>query len=119
MKDFRTLQVWERSHTLTLKIYKVTQDFPKQEVYGLTSQLRRSASSIPTNIAEGCGRKGDAELCRFLHIAAGSASEVEYQVFIAHDLGYIDAATYESLNSEINQVKRMLNTFSQKLRANS
>ena len=119
MKDFRTLQVWQRSHQLTLDIYKVTQVFPREEAYGLTSQMRRSSASIPTNIAEGCGRNGDAELCRFLHIAAGSASELEYQLILAHDLNYLDSAKFEQLNQDVNLIKRMLNVFSQKLKANS
>lgn len=119
MKDFRTLQVWQKSHALTLAIYKATQSFPQQENYGLISQMRRSASSIPTNIAEGCGRNGDAELCRFLHIAAGSASELEYQLILSRDLGYLDTPLFERLNQDVNLIKRMLNVFSQKLKANS
>ncbi|MFC1508842.1 four helix bundle protein [Candidatus Omnitrophota bacterium] len=78
MKDFRQLEVWKRSHELTLKIYKLTKSFPKEELYGVTSQIRRAALSIPTNIAEGCGRKGDVELSRFLVISLGSASELDY-----------------------------------------
>jgi four helix bundle protein len=78
MKDFRTLTVWQKAHQLTLAVYKATRGFPKEEMYGLTSQVRRASSSIPANIAEGCGRDGDAELARFFQIAMGSASELEY-----------------------------------------
>ena len=89
MKDFRKLKVWKRAHELVLEIYKITHQFPKEELYGLTNQIRRSSSSIPTNIAEGCGRAGDTEFHRFLIIAMGSASELEYQAVLAHDLGYL------------------------------
>jgi four helix bundle protein len=86
MRDFRNLQVWEKAHALALSVYKATVSFPKEELYGLTSQIRRSSTSIPTNIAEGCGRNGDAELARFMSIGMGSASELEYQLLLAHDL---------------------------------
>lgn len=86
MKDFRKLKVWEKSHQLTLAIYENTSSFPQSELYGLTSQIRRSAYSIPTNIAEGSGRGSDAELARFLTIAMGSASELEYQLQLACEL---------------------------------
>jgi len=79
VKDFRKLAVWEKAHRLTLDMYKATASFPKDELYGLTSQVRRASISIPANIAEGCGRNGDVELARFLQIAMGSASELEYQ----------------------------------------
>ena len=87
-------------------------------MYGVTSQLRRSCASIPTNIAEGCGRSGDAELGRFLQIAMGSASETEYHLILANELGYLNSNDYESLNGELTEIKRMLNAFIQKLRAN-
>lgn len=119
MKDFNQLKVWEKAHTLVLKIYKTTKSFPEDEKFGLTSQLRRAAASIPTNISEGCGRNGDKELARFLSIAAGSASEVEYQLLLAYDLAYIKKETYSGYHSEINEIKRMLNSFIQKLNANS
>ena len=82
MKDYRELKVWERSHQLALAVYKVTTTFPKDELYGLTSQIRRACASIPANIAEGCGRSGDAELARFLQIAMGSASELDYHLYL-------------------------------------
>lgn len=119
MKDFRELKVWERSHQLTLAVYKTTAMLPKEEQYGLTSQIRRACSSIPANIAEGCGRNGDAELARFLQIAMGSASELDYHLLLARDLNFMNSREYEQLASELSEVKRMLNTFIQKLRANS
>lgn len=115
MQDFRKLQVWEKAHQLTLAIYKVTNGFPKEELYGLTSQMRRSSASIPTNIAEGCGRNGNSELGRFLHIAAGSGSELEYQLILACDLGYLFTPDYEVLSRELVEIKRMLNTLIQKV----
>lgn len=119
MKDFKTLQVWQRSHQLTLAVYRSTVDFPRDELYSLTSQMRRAASSIPANIAEGCGRFGDAELARFMQIAMGSASELEYHLLLAHDLGFLTSPIYNQLDQELAEVKRMLNAFLQKLRANS
>ena len=86
MKDFRQLKVWERAHQLTLAVYRATTTFPRDETYGLSSQIRRAASSIPSNIAEGCGRDGDAELSRFCQMARGSASELEYQLLLARVL---------------------------------
>ena len=111
MKDFRNLQVWEKAHALTLDIYKNTASFPKEEMYGLTSQIRRASVSIPSNIAEGCGRDGDAELKRFLLISMGSASEVEYQLLLAHDLTFLNNDVYNQLNSRVVEIKRMLASF--------
>ena len=108
MKDFRELKVWEKAHQLTLAVYQATTAFPKEELFGLTSQMRRSAASIPTNIAEGCGRGSDDDFRRFLQIAMGSASELEYQLLLAHDLGYFDAAEHNRLSSAVVEVKRML-----------
>jgi four helix bundle protein len=119
VKDFRSLKAWGKSHELTLRVYSATKSFPRDEAFGLTSQLRRACSSIPANIAEGCGRSGDAELARFLSIAAGSASEVEYHLLLAHDLNYLRQDEYEQLNTEVNELKRMLTAFINKLKANS
>ena len=94
MKDFRQLKVWEKSHQLALAIYKATKEFPKEELYGLTSQIRRSSMSIPTNIAEGCGRNTDADFARFLQMAMGSASETEYQLILARDLEFLPKDSY-------------------------
>ena len=117
MRDFRKLQVWEKAHALTLAVYRVTAPFPKAELYGLTSQIRRASSSIPANIAEGCGRDGDAELRRFMQIAMGSASELEYHLLLAHDLGFLPDASYAVLERDVTEVKRMLTSFIQKLKA--
>jgi four helix bundle protein len=119
MRDFRDLNVWEKAHRLTLQVYRITKNFPSDERFGLTVQLRRASASVPTNIAEGCGRDSERELARFMSIAAGSASEVEYQILLACDLNYIQDETYRELNQQVNDVKRMLNSFIQKLTANS
>ena len=119
MKDFKSLKTWNRAHELTLRVYSATKSFPRDEAFGLTSQLRRACASVPANIAEGCGRSGDAELARFLVIAAGSASEVEYHLLLAHDLNYLNDTEYAQLDGEINELKRMLTAFIQKLKANS
>ena len=119
MRDFRTLQVWEKAHELTLAVYRMTTAFPKEELFGLTSQIRRASSSIPANIAEGCGRNGDAEFKRFLQIAMGSASELEYHLLLAHDLGYVDDERYHHLEQNVTEVKRMLTGFIHRLKADS
>jgi len=119
MRDFRELKVWEKAHLLTLQVYGSTKNFPSDERFGLTVQLRRAAASVPTNIAEGCGRESEREIARFMRIAAGSASEVEYQMLLASDLKYIQDETYGELNHQVNEVKRMLNSYIQKLTANS
>ena len=108
MQDFRNLDVWRKSHELTLKVYKSTSQFPHEEMYGLTSQIRRACASIPTNIAEGSGRESPADFARFLQIAVGSASETEYLILLTHELKYITAAQYTELMGATTQVKRML-----------
>jgi len=118
MKDFRQLKVWERSHQLALTIYKATKEFPKEELYGLTSQIRRSSMSIPTNIAEGCGRFTDPDFARFVQIAMGSASETEYQLILARDLEFLPNDSYEKLQNDVEEVKRMLASLLKTLRAN-
>src|SRR2546428_6160288 len=115
MKDFRKLQVWEKAHQLALTLYHVTASFPRDETYGLVSQIRRAASSIPSNIAEDCGRDGDAELARFCIIARGSASELEYQLLLAQDLKLLQPTSYEELSQETVEIKRMLTVLVQKL----
>jgi four helix bundle protein len=89
MEDFKNLRVWAKAHELTLSVYQRTRDFPKEEMYGLTSQMRRSAASVGANIAEGCGRRSDGEMRRFLQIARGSASELEYHLLLAKDLRFL------------------------------
>jgi four helix bundle protein len=117
MKDFRQLKVWEKAHQVALAIYKATKEFPKEELYGLTSQIRRASMSIPTNISEGCGRNTDAEFARFLQIAMGSASETEYQLLLSHDLGFLNKEQYDKLNIDVTEVKRMLASLLKTLRA--
>ena len=119
MKDFRELKVWEKAHKLALEVYKVTAGFPRDELYGLTSQIRRASTSIPANIAEGCGRSGDAELARFFRIAMGSASELEYHLLLACDLNFLNRSDYDPLGSDVTEVKRMLASFIQKLTTES
>jgi four helix bundle protein len=101
---------------LTLTVYGATRAFPKDETYGLTNQLRRAAASVPANIAEGCGRNGDAELARFLDIAMGSVTELDSHLILARDLGYLPPAQYEHLAAEVDGVSRMLATFIARLR---
>jgi four helix bundle protein len=115
VRDFKQLKVWQKAHDLVLKIYRHTREFPSEERFGLTAHLLKSAVSVPSNIAEGCGREGDKELARFLSIAAGSASETEYQLLLAHDLGYLHPQDHQDLDTQLNEVKRMLNAFIQRL----
>lgn len=119
MQDFRKMKVWGRSHSLTLEVYALSRRFPKEELFGLTSQMRRSAASIPTNIAEGCGRSSDADFCRFLAIAMGSASELEYQILLVRDLGYVVPADCQGAIESVTEVRKMLNSLIQKLKAKS
>ncbi len=108
MKNFRDLQVWHKAHSLTLASYRVTSTFPKQEMYGLTSQMRRCAASVAANIAEGCGKRGNGEFYRFLNIALGSASELEYHFLLARDLNFFSEESYKYLNNSVVEIKRML-----------
>jgi four helix bundle protein len=119
MKDFRQLKVWEKSHALALAVYRATATFPREELYALTSHLRRAASSIPSNIAEGCGRYGDAEFARFCALAAGSASELEYQLLLALDLKLLDRHRYEDLSGQVVEIQRLLTVLIRKLTADA
>ena len=116
-RDFRGLNAWRKSHELATDVYKATSGFPPSEQYGLTSQIRRSAVSIPSNIAEGCGRGGDAELARFFQIALGSASELEYQLMLARELRYLSHDDHERLSSKVIEVKKMLTAFIRRIRS--
>ena len=118
MRDFRELKVWQRAHQLALSVCKNTRSFPKDEVYGLTGQMRRACTSIPANIAEGGGRGTDPEMVRFLRIAMGSAAELEYLLLLARDLGYLNGTIHDHMASEVMQVRRMLTSFIQRLKAN-
>lgn len=110
MQDFRNLDVWRRGHALTLEVYRQSAAFPREETYGLRGQVRRSSSSIPTNIAEGCGCASNAEYARFLGIAFRSAIELEYQLLLARDLGYWDDLIHRPLTDETVELKKMLAT---------
>ena len=118
-RDFRELKVWDKAHQLTLEVYKATTSFPREELYGLTSQMRRSSASIAANIAEGCGRGSTAELSRYLQMALGSASELEYHLLLARDLKILHTTAYELLDPRVTEVKRMLASFIQKLTTES
>lgn len=115
MRDFRELKVWQKAHGLTLAVYKATACFPKVELYGLTAQMRRASVSISANISEGAGKNSRADFARFLQISLGSASEVEYELLLARDLGYLDRVGYEKLAEQTVEVKRMLTGFIQYL----
>jgi four helix bundle protein len=117
VQDFRNLKVWEKAHALTLDVYKASKSFPREEMYGLTSQIRRASVSIGSNIAEGAWRKGDTDFARFLQMAAGSASEVEYHLLLARDLELLKTVDCQRLSEEVVEVKRMLAALMQKLRA--
>ena len=116
MKDFRRLQVWESAHRLTLGVYEATAGFPREERFGLSAQLRRASASIPSNIAEGCGRSGNREFARYLQVGMGSAREVEYQLLLARDLGYLEAGRYAELETMITSVEKMLRSLIRKVR---
>jgi four helix bundle protein len=116
MQEYRDLKVWQRAHQVALRIYKVSASFPDQERFGVTSQVRRAVVSIPANIAEGSRRGSDADFARFLQIAIGSSSEVDYLLLLARDLGYIGGQEYEAAATEVQEVGRMLNGLLSRLR---
>jgi four helix bundle protein len=117
MEDFKDLKVWTKAHELTLAVYRRTRVFPREEMYGLTSQLRRAAASIGANIAEGCGRRSDGEMKRFLQIARGSASELEYHFLLARDLQLLDNDEFKNLEGKVLEVQRILASLVQRLQA--
>ena len=116
MEDFKDLRVWVKAHDLTLAVYQKTRVFPREEMYGLTSQLRRAAVSVGANIAEGCGRRSDGEMRRFIQIARGSANEVEYHLLLAKDLDLLSAEDHEDLRIKILEIQRMLAALVQSLK---
>lgn len=116
MQDFKKLNVWEKAHASALAFYQITKVFPKDEIYGLTSQIRRASVSIPANIAEGCGRKSSAEFGQFLQISLGSTTELEYHLLLARDLKYLDIKDYEHLNSQVIEIRKMLISFIQTIK---
>lgn len=117
MQNYKELKVWEKSHQLVLEIYQVTAKFPKEEVFGLTSQLRRAAASIPANIAEGCGKNTQLDLAKFLNISLGSANEIDYFLLLCKDLKYISETEFLELEDRINAVKAMLINLITKVRS--
>ncbi len=116
MQNYKELKVWDKAHQLTLKVYQLTKLFPKEEIYGLTSQVRRSASSIPANIAEGYGKKSQLELAHYLNTSLGSANETEYHLLLAKDLNYFQVEEYNVLSEQINEIKAMLISLISKVR---
>ena len=115
MHDFKDLKVWMKAHHLAVSMYRATREFPREELFGLTSQLRRAASSIGANIAEGCGRRSDAELTRFLHIARGSAVELENHLLLARDLDYLAESRCDEFAKRADEIQRMLTAFIQQV----
>jgi four helix bundle protein len=111
------MKIWQRSHAFTISVYRATKSFPRDELFALTNQMRRACTSIPANIAEGCGRDGDAELRRYLTIALGSACELDYDLLLARELSYLDAGAGQPFAIEIMEIRRMLGSFIQKLKA--
>ncbi|HEX8563891.1 MAG TPA: four helix bundle protein [Flavobacterium sp.] len=115
MKDYKKFVVWQKSHQLTLDVYRCTAEYPKEEMFGPVSQMRRSSSSVPTNIAEGCGRNSEKDFCRFLIISFGSANELEYQVMLSTDLRFVQTKDSKALPSQIVEVKKMLSSLIKKI----
>jgi four helix bundle protein len=116
LREFAELKVWEKAHLLTLAVYDATKCFPKEGIFALTNQIRRAAYSVPSNIAEGCGRDSIPELAQFCKIAMGSASELEYQLLLSRDLGYMNRSAYDSLSRDVVEVKKMLRSFLSRLK---
>ena len=114
MRDFKNYTVWEKAHRLTVKVYAATVGFPREEWYGLRSQIRRSCVSVPANIAEGCGRGSDADFARFLHISAGPANELQYHLLLARDLGFLERSKHAKLDTQVDTVKGLLATLIRK-----
>ena len=115
MENFKDLKVWSKAHDLTLAIYGTTRRFPKDEMYGLTSQIRRAAASVGANLAEGCGRRSDGEMRRFVQIARGSANELEYHLVLARDLGFLTVIEFREFESKTLEIERMLAALAQRL----
>jgi four helix bundle protein len=115
LKDFKDLRVWAKAHSMTIGIYKATRNFSREELFGITSQMRRAASSIGANIAEGSGRRSDGELIRFLHIARGSAAELEYHLLLARDLNLLSIAKFDLLRGQVDEIQRMLTSLIQQV----
>jgi four helix bundle protein len=119
MRNYKDLKVWEKSHQLTIEVYKSTQTFPSDERFGLSSQMRRACASIPANLAEGCGRRSEGDMARFVQIAMGSGAELSYHLLLARDLGLLRNNAFQHLDSELGQIMRMLSAVAQKVRTAS
>jgi four helix bundle protein len=119
MRNYQDLVVWEKAHLLTLAIYKNTRAFPNDGRFGLTSQMRRASAPIAANLAEGCGRRSDGEMARFVQIAMGSGAELSYHFLLARDLGLLEAKAYECLDSDLGVVMGMMSSLSNKVRSHS
>lgn len=118
MQNYKDLKVWAKAHAFTLIVYGITKTFPKDELYSLTNQIRRASSSIPANIAEGCGKNSQAEFAHFLNISLGSANEAEYFLLLSKDLKYLPEANFTELEDNINEIKAMLISLINKVRSN-
>jgi len=116
-RDFQKIRAWERGHQMTLDVYRMTRYYPREELFGLTSQMRRAAASIPTNIAEGCGRRSEADLARFMDMSRGSASELTYQMILSRDLEYLAHDVAEKVMVELDEIGRMITSYSRQLRS--
>ena len=119
MQNFRDLKIWQKAHAVTLAVYALTENFPATERYGITSQMRRAAASVPSNIAEGCVRSSDADFARFLYMALGSANELDYFALLARDLKMLPDPGYEQVVGDVQEVKRMLSALVARLKADS
>jgi four helix bundle protein len=117
MQNYKDLKVWEKSHAFALKVYVVTKTFPKEEMYGITNQLRRAATSIAANIAEGCGKNTKNDFAHFLNISLGSANEAEYFLLLSKDLNFLHLDVYNDLTFLINEIKAMLIALINRVRA--
>jgi four helix bundle protein len=116
MRNYKDLVVWEKAHRLTLVVYKSTRAFPKEEKFGLTSQIRRASASIAANLAEGCGRRSDGEMGRFIQIAMGSGAELSYHLQLARDLGLLEKTMFEGMDSDLSEIMRMMSSLSQSVK---
>jgi four helix bundle protein len=117
VQDYKELLVWQKAHAMVISIYKCINGFPKEETYNLMSQLRRAATSIPSNIAEGTGRYTQKDFASFLQNALGSTHEVEYLLILSKDLAYINLEDFNSLSGNINEIKAMLISLIKKVRS--
>ena len=116
MQNYKDLIVWKKAHELVLYIYRVTAAYPKVEQFGITGQLRRAVVSIPSNIAEGCGKYTDADLANYFQTALGSSNEVEYLAYLSHELRYLDDPTFKQVDIHVNEIKAILITLILKIR---